>query len=398
MRGSIVLTWRTAWALAPMLACAAPALAGPGPYYRAVRVGFGNTFCVATGINESGDVVGTYQVSGGITRLYFRDHATGVSSIPPQIIAGPYSAQRSPSINDSGDIAFTGSRFDDDGLVLRAVILSQGAFTEVAPISGSFSDAARINNLGHATGRSQAGPASVHAFLFAFGSTIDLGQIEPPFGMQFQATGLNDSDVVVGVGDNAAGGSSGFVWNGTMTSLGELRPTAVNNDGVMCGTTQVGPATRGFVRTATGEVTILPTLGGRDCQLLSINASGHAAGFSFLSNGAAAGVVWRDGTLDNLNDWLDRASRKARFSIASATLINSRGQILASDGSGPILLTPTDDCPADFDENGGVDGADIAAFFETWERGDVLADVSFDGGVDAADVEAFFTAWEAGGC
>ncbi|MCX5689370.1 MAG: hypothetical protein NTV94_06210 [Planctomycetota bacterium] len=399
MGGRNVLTWQMAWTAVPLSLCTAMAWAQEsGPYYRAQRVAFGATFCVATGLNDAGDIVGTYQVAGGITRLYLRDHTTGVSSIPAAVFAGPYSAQRSPSINSAGEIAFTGSRFDDNGLVSRAVILSQGTFTEVAPISGTFSDAARINNLGHATGRAEAGPASVHAFLFASGSTIDLGQIEPPFGMQFQATGLNDADVVVGVGDNASGGSSGFLWDGAMMSLGGLRPAAINNDGVMCGATQVGQATRAFIRMPSGEVSILPTLGGRDSQLVSINAAGHAAGFSLLSNNSAAGIVWRDGTLSNLNDWLDRASRKARFSIASATMINASGQILASDGSGPLLLTPTDDCPADFNEDGGVDGADVAAFFVAWERGDILADVSVDGGVDAADVEVFFNAWEAGGC
>jgi hypothetical protein len=54
-------------------------------------------------------------------------------------------------------------------------------------------------------------------------------------------------------------------------------------------------------------------------------------------------------------------------------------------------------CPGDFNADGGVDGADVNAFFEAWESGSVLADVNEDGGVDGADVEAFFSAWE-GGC
>lgn len=399
MGGKVMLTNHAPWVSVPLILVAATAAATePGPYYRAVRVGFGTTFCLATGLNDAGDIVGTYQVSGGITRLYRRDHATGVSVVPPELVDGPYSAQRAPTINNAGEIAFTGSRFDDAGLVSRAVILSQGVFTEVSPIDGAFSDAAQINNLGHAAGRSQAGPTSVRAFLFAAGSTIDLGQIEPPFGAQFQATGLNDLDMVVGLGDNASGGSSGFLWNGTMINLGALRPAAISNDGTLCGATPVGTSTRAFIRTPQGEVSILPTLGGRDSQLLSINGSGEAVGFSLQSNGVAAGVVWRGGALANLNDWLDRASRKARFSIASATLINAQGQILATDGSGPILLTPTNDCAADFNEDGGVDGDDIGVFFAAWEQGDVLADVSVDGGVDATDVEVFFSAWEAGGC
>jgi glucose/arabinose dehydrogenase len=55
-------------------------------------------------------------------------------------------------------------------------------------------------------------------------------------------------------------------------------------------------------------------------------------------------------------------------------------------------------CPADFNQDGGVDGADIEAFFTAWAAGDSAGDVNRDGGVDGADIEAFFIPWEAGGC
>ncbi|MBS0195955.1 MAG: immunoglobulin domain-containing protein [Planctomycetes bacterium] len=55
-------------------------------------------------------------------------------------------------------------------------------------------------------------------------------------------------------------------------------------------------------------------------------------------------------------------------------------------------------CPADFNQDGGIDGADVEAFFLVWEAGDAAADVNIDGGVDGGDVATFFIAWEAGGC
>ncbi len=55
-------------------------------------------------------------------------------------------------------------------------------------------------------------------------------------------------------------------------------------------------------------------------------------------------------------------------------------------------------CPADFNQDGGIDGTDVQAFFAAWEAGDPSADVNFDGGVDGPDVDYFFGAWEAGGC
>jgi len=55
-------------------------------------------------------------------------------------------------------------------------------------------------------------------------------------------------------------------------------------------------------------------------------------------------------------------------------------------------------CPADFNEDGGIDGNDIESFFAAWERGTRSADVNENGGVDGTDVEDFFIAWANGGC
>jgi hypothetical protein len=55
-------------------------------------------------------------------------------------------------------------------------------------------------------------------------------------------------------------------------------------------------------------------------------------------------------------------------------------------------------CPADFNQDGGVDGGDVSAFFAAWESGNSAADVNADGGIDGSDVEVFFHVWENGGC
>jgi hypothetical protein len=59
---------------------------------------------------------------------------------------------------------------------------------------------------------------------------------------------------------------------------------------------------------------------------------------------------------------------------------------------------PPAPCFADFNQDGGVDGSDLQAFFETWSSGVNAADVNLDGGVDGADVETFILQWQAGGC
>ncbi len=62
--------------------------------------------------------------------------------------------------------------------------------------------------------------------------------------------------------------------------------------------------------------------------------------------------------------------------------------------SSPFSLQPR--CLADFNQDGGVDGTDVEAFFAVWTEGLDGADLNEDGGVDGADVEFFFTRWEAG--
>jgi hypothetical protein len=90
----------------------------------------------------------------------------------------------------------------------------------------------------------------------------------------------------------------------------------------------------------------------------------------------------------------------ARLSDAgsySCTFVNRCGSVTTLDASVTIesCVPP---CPADFNQDGGVDGLDVAAFFAAWQVGDTNADVNQDGGVDGMDVQAFFVVWEAGGC
>jgi len=63
-----------------------------------------------------------------------------------------------------------------------------------------------------------------------------------------------------------------------------------------------------------------------------------------------------------------------------------------------IFCNPPPACYADFNGDGGIDGDDIAAFFQAWENAVSSADVNNDGGIDGEDVSTFFVAWEAGGC
>jgi hypothetical protein len=85
------------------------------------------------------------------------------------------------------------------------------------------------------------------------------------------------------------------------------------------------------------------------------------------------------------------------------------GSALEADTSSPFIATdvtqedcdnsnPCPPCAADYDNNGGVDGGDLGAFFIDFESGAACADVDQNGGVDGGDLGFFFTVFEAGGC
>ncbi|MBS0197271.1 MAG: trypsin-like serine protease [Planctomycetes bacterium] len=74
------------------------------------------------------------------------------------------------------------------------------------------------------------------------------------------------------------------------------------------------------------------------------------------------------------------------------------GGYFGAHGSGVLNVAFATPCAADFNQDGGVDGGDVTAFFDAWEGGLPGADVNCDGGVDGSDIDTFFTAWENGGC
>ncbi len=93
----------------------------------------------------------------------------------------------------------------------------------------------------------------------------------------------------------------------------------------------------------------------------------------------------------------------------ASVLSGSRFRCMITDDCGillsqPILVTVTDGasscppCPADYDQDGGVAGSDIGAFFVDFEAGATCADVDADGAVTGGDLSAFFALIEAGGC
>ena len=72
--------------------------------------------------------------------------------------------------------------------------------------------------------------------------------------------------------------------------------------------------------------------------------------------------------------------------------INATTEIRVSDDT----VCPI--CPADYNQDGGITGDDISAFFADYESGGGCGDANQDGGITGDDISFFFQAYEAGGC
>ncbi|MBS0196687.1 MAG: DVUA0089 family protein [Planctomycetes bacterium] len=188
------------------------------------------------------------------------------------------------------------------------------------------------------------------------------------------------------------------------------------------------------IRICAPEIFSATTVGGADfdTQLFLFDASGFGVAFNDDSSDSAQSTITNrfvvnpglyylaisyydtdplDGDFNQL--WNDRPFADERapddplgrshpvtqwdvdIDVAGAYVIRLTGAGL-TDGCMQETQCPA--CAADFNQDGGIDGADVEAFFVSWSSGDPCGDVSQDGGVDGTDVESFFLLWEAGGC
>lgn len=112
--------------------------------------------------------------------------------------------------------------------------------------------------------------------------------------------------------------------------------------------------------------------------------------------GTSYGDVNLDGTVDAADDAIITANLGTAGGWAQGDL-NGDGQVTTDDiGFNGCFQCPP--CPADFNNDGGVGGDDLAQFFQAYEAGNECGDTNGDGGVGGDDLAYFFAVYEAGGC
>lgn len=130
--------------------------------------------------------------------------------------------------------------------------------------------------------------------------------------------------------------------------------------------------------------------------------------FSLITAQREGAWIWRDGHgVVNMQDMLtnELGVNITGWNLKAAMDVSDDGSVVVGEGINPagqsvgwavrITGNPAP-CVADFNQDGGVDGADIEAFIYAFSEGMESADMNADGGVDGSDMEGFFIPWFAG--
>lgn len=138
---------------------------------------------------------------------------------------------------------------------------------------------------------------------------------------------------------------------------------------------------------------------GADQGLVDLDRSGEE---TFTLDGAAStdldgtivSYIWMEGFTQVATGVAPIISLPVGDHTITLTVTDNGGAMATDD----VMIAISSPCVGDFNQDGGIDGADVEAFFASWTVGDPSADVNVDGGVDGADVEVFFVRWAASEC
>jgi probable HAF family extracellular repeat protein len=309
---------------------------------------FGGTTSIATGINASGQVVGSaYTATAGNVQHAFISAPNGGVLTDLGTLGGTYS--QATGINASGQVVGIATTA---GNAQHAFISAPngGALTDLGTLGGTSSQATGINASGQVVGTSYTANGPQHAFISApnGGALTDLGTF---VGQWFsEARGINASGQVVGRGDRAGGFYvHAFISapnGGALTDLGTFggfhsEASGINASGQVVGSAHTaGGAQHAFISAPNGgALTDLGTLGGSLSQASGINASGQVVGIAYTAGDAQQHAFIsapNGGALFDLSI-LAAAGRDLNFAAA----INDYGQVAGTDADDhAFLATP----------------------------------------------------------
>jgi probable HAF family extracellular repeat protein len=318
------------------------------------------TTTLGNGINTAGDIVGNDTMSG-VTHGFMlsKGQITPVMA-PGADFTGAY------GIDSAGNIV---GRYRDAAGVFHGYVLSGGSFTTIDIPGATFTGAAAINSVGDIVGRYTAAGVT-HAFLLSSPilnyTVTDLGTL--PGGTFSQASYLANNGSIAGVSDVPDGTQHAVLWQfGGVTDIATPGLTGVNSEvfginaaGVVDGQAEssvMDPNGEDFCAYGThrecrafvwqnGALTVLPTLGGNNSTVGTINKRGQISGI------AEKNVVDRDCIAPQVLQfepviWGPRQGEVRELAMLAgdtvgvAMWINDNGQTVGASGTcGNTLIPP----------------------------------------------------------
>ncbi len=278
----------------------------------------GGTYSTSTGINDDGVVVGSSTTAGREQHAFVWRPTTGMvdlGTLGDRSLPGwPLRTSRASAVNNAGQVVGAshmprvGTTIQDqEGY--RAFLWTPSAGMQrlgTLTLSGDYSHATAINDVGQVIGRSGGRAVSWPPT----GGGVDLGTLG---GRAVQPVAINNLGQVVGTSSLVAGSSAppfpkhAFLWTASsgMADLGTLggpssAAAAMNDSGQVVGWAQTAGASfdvnwRAFLWTATSGMVDLGSLGGTHSVARDVNASGAVVGTSAVADGDPAfhAFVWR---------------------------------------------------------------------------------------------------------
>lgn len=309
----------------------------------------GGTSAVSNAINDAGQVVGgssTGQYGGGgaicgngqcpIAHAFL--WTTGLMMRDLGLPEGANAVDSEASgINDSGDVV---GAYSYPGYYSAPFRYSGGVMMDLGI---GFGGASAINANGQiAGGFSSAAFGPSHAYLYS-PSTMVLKDLGTLGGQGSSASAINDTGLVVGESNppgNAA--SHAFLYDGTLPikdlgTLGGANSSArgINAKGQVVGWAYTPNAQHAFLYSGSFPLHDLGTLGGLNSQADSINRIGQVVGWADTTSGEQRAFLWTGTEMLDFNGLFTLGQGAL---LSEATAINDVGQVAANGNNGHAYL------------------------------------------------------------
>ena len=235
------------------------------------------TTTVATGINDSGQVVGNYSDCATGAHGFVYDGGTWSTLDNPNGVGSTFAT----GINNTGQVA--GYYYDAAGM--HGFVYSGGNYTTLdepnTPLSSFGGTAATgINGSGQVAGYfGSADTATWHGFIYHNGSYTQLD--DPNAAQATNAYGINNSGQVVGTFPDVTALNHGFVYSGGIYASLDYPNAAygtnaygINNSGQVTGYFTDDSGTHGFVATPVNIASLGIGLNGSSLTI-QLNAAGY---------------------------------------------------------------------------------------------------------------------------